>query len=149
MSELLKQSFVEQVESTASLLRLLHHEGLYDEVADIVGKPLLVALEVCQAQYEDMVDGRLGRQRGTDFTLAQLRQELRWTLTAYVTALLSLARPKPADINSAVLAYLQPIVNLRDSLARTGSEAAAVEELEELEPLAPTEQPNQDSAAAE
>lgn len=132
VADIVKASFTDQVESMAAVIGLIEREELRDDLVDVVGTRLVKTIEVCQERYEDMIDDRLGRKRGLSHDLGELRHQLRWQIVAYVNAVQSLVRPKYPETGEAVLGYLQPILTLRESLARNGSEAAAVEDLQDF-----------------
>lgn len=149
ITELVKQPFVEQVESTATLLRLIDEHGLRSELAELVGAPLLDALDRCMAGYADMATVRLRRERALEHDLSQLRHELRSLLAAYAHAVLALAQPTQPHTVTASFAHLRPIAALRETVMRRGSEAAALDELDAMIEREPSDadQDNQSCSA--
>lgn len=137
ITELVKQPFVEQVESTATLLRLIDEHGLRSELAELVGAPLLDTLDRYLADYADVANDRLRRERELAHDLSQLRHELRSLLATYAHAVLALARPTQPHTVTAVFAHLRPIAALHETVMRRGSETAALDELDALIERAP------------
>ena len=132
IAELVRAPFAEQVESMAAILRLIEHEQLRESLEKLVGKRLVRSLEVCQEQYEEMVDARMWRQQGASHNLRTVREQLRLHLVAYVNAVQSLYQPAQPETAELVLELLRPLLSLRESLARTTSEAEVEAELEDF-----------------
>lgn len=136
IAELIKTSFIEQAESTATLMRMIDEQGMREDFEAIAGVPLMRTLDSCQAQYEEMVDARLDRQQGMTLDHRELRQTLRQRLAAYANAVLLLARPGQPETAELVVAHLRPILTLRELFARAGGNEREIEaELEDFEEL--------------
>ncbi|PRP95649.1 hypothetical protein ENSA5_37820 [Enhygromyxa salina] len=135
LSDLVKVTFVEQAESTATILRMIEQEGLRQDFEDIVGAQLMRTLDNCQLRYETMIDDRLNRQRGMGQDHRELRNQLRWRLIAYVNAVQSLYQPAQPETGEQVVAHLQSILTLRESLSRNTNEAELEAELEDFAEL--------------
>lgn len=114
--------FIVQVESMATLLRVLGQDDLRAELVGVVGQGPIKLIEGCQTHYEAMVDDRLHRQSGASENLNDLRSELRWGLVAYVQAVQSLFDPAKPETAEIVLDALRPILVLREELGRVSSE---------------------------
>jgi hypothetical protein len=132
VNEMVKTSMIEQVESTQLVLRNIDKQDLRPRLAAIVGPRLLDTIEACQDQYEAMVDVRLRRERGESVNLRTLRRDLRWALVEYVSAVVAKYRRKQPETATWVLARLQPILTLRQILARSPSEASTEEALDDF-----------------
>jgi hypothetical protein len=111
--------YAEQAETMATILRLIEHEGLLAELEALVGHGLPRLLRVCQQQYEDMISNRLTRQRGTSEDLRAMRQELRWLIVQYNTAVYSLAKYVDPSSFEVVERALRAVVRIRPAQAAT------------------------------
>lgn len=150
--EMVKRPMVEQVESTQLVLRNIEQLGLRGRLEALVGPRLLDTLTACQKHYEAMIDGRLRRHKqGEEVNLRQVRQELRWALSEYANAIVSVYRRKQPETGEWVLAKLRPILTLRQTMARVASPGELDDALEdfvelELEPAQEDEQALSESA---
>ena len=131
--------FLNQVQSMDTLLAVIAKEGLREELISVIGEDPLLVIEACQEQYEDMVNTRLRRKRGTSENLNELRNELRWAIVAYVQAMHLLYDPAKPESAEQVLEALRPILVLREALARAASGGGVEDEL--LEDFVELEQP--------
>jgi hypothetical protein len=105
--------YAEQAETMATILRLIEHEGLLAELEALVGHSLPRLLRVCQRQYEDMVSDRLTREHGTSEDLRTMRQQLRWLIVQYNTAVYGLARYEDPSSFDVVERALRAVVRIR------------------------------------
>jgi hypothetical protein len=105
--------YADQVETMATILRLIEHEGLLAELEALVGHGLPQLLRVCQQQYEDMVSDRLTREQGTSEDFRTMRQKLRWLIVQYNTAVYSLAKYEDPSSFDVVERALRAVVRIR------------------------------------
>lgn len=134
--DMVKRPMVEQVESTQLVLRNIEQLDLRGRLEALVGARLLDTLEACQKHYELMIDQRLRRQHGQNIDLRVVRQELRWAISEYANAIVSVYRRKQPETGEWVLAKLQPILTLRQTVTRVqtpGELEDALEDFVELE----------------
>jgi hypothetical protein len=104
--------YAEQAETMATILRLIEHEGLLAELEALVGDSLPRLLRVCQRQYEHMVSDRLTRAQGTSEDLRTMRQQLRWLIVQYNTAVYGLAKyedPSSFDVVERAVVRIRPV----------------------------------------
>jgi hypothetical protein len=120
--------FAEQAETMGTILRLITHQDLLEDLEQLVGPELPRLLEVCQAQYEDMVSDRLTRERGMSEDLRQLRHQLRWLIGQYNTAVCTLAKYGDPVSTAVVERALRSVLRMRE--ANAGSLSADVDESE-------------------
>lgn len=111
--------YAEQAETMATILRLIEHEGLLAELEALVGRPLPRLLHICQQQYEDMVSDRLTREQGTSDDLRALRQQLRWLIVQYNTAVFGLAKYNDPSSFDVVERALRAVVRIRPAQTAT------------------------------
>ena len=125
-----RSKMLEQSESMAVLLQLLHKEDLRPVLEGVVGEAEVALLYAVQKHYEDLVDSRLRKSRHPN--LNQLRNKLRWAIIAYVNAVHSLAKLDDPSTHELVLDALQPILTLRGLISRSASGEALEEGLEDF-----------------
>ena len=116
----MRSPFHEQAEHTGALVRLIQEDGLEDELAALIGPRLVKALLGLQPIYEQMVLDRLADPKDKLTGLRELRRRLRRRISDYVTQILALVdEDEPASLDF-VVAALEPIVALREQVARRG-----------------------------
>lgn len=148
MVELVRARFIEQVESMSEVLGVIEDQQLEDDLEVLVGPRILPLLQVCQQQYEEMVDGRLSRERGAAINLAILRSDLRVYVQNYASAVHSLYRPSKPETGELVLESLRPILTLRELANQPGASSGEVLE-EQLEGFVELDLPEQPLLDAE
>jgi hypothetical protein len=114
-----------QARSMASLLRLIHEDGLAPAIDELAGREMMVALTACQAQYEAMVRTRMSRTDRRSGHFGVLIAKLRRLLARYVNAVLTLLDEDEPESLELVLAVLRPIEVHRAQLGREASRAGA------------------------
>jgi hypothetical protein len=132
--------YAEQVETMATILRLIEHEGLLAELEALVGPSLPRLVRVCQQQYEDMVSDRLTREQGTSEDLRAMRQKLRWLIVQYNTAVYGLAKYEDPSSFDVVERALRAVVRIRPvQTATVESDEAPLDEDPAFEQPSPDE----------
>lgn len=116
-SAFMRASLTVQVESMATILRLIEHDELEQDLQSIVGASLLEALRVCQAQYEEMVDDRMRRERGFAEDFRELRAQLRWLVDRYKIATETLHDEEAPETLALVEQALRPLLSLSEAMA--------------------------------
>jgi hypothetical protein len=135
--------YAEQAETMATILRLIEHEGLLAELEALVGPSLPRLLRVCQQQYEHMVSDRLTREQGASEDLRTMRQQLRWLIVQYNTAVYGLAKYEDPSSFDVVERALRAVVRIRPVQTTTAETDEA-----ELDEDGAFEEPSPDEASA-
>ncbi len=123
-----QRAYIEQVESTDALLRLIEEDGLAAEIEATLGPELLPILLVCQDQYDDMVGDRMSRTGSGNDDFNHLRKKLRWKIERYCNALETLRDDEEPDSYALVDKALLSLTLLNQRMSR----AAGTNEDEEL-----------------
>jgi hypothetical protein len=111
-------SFAIQAESMAAILRIIDEDQLEAGIVEVVGQPLLLALRICQAQYEELVDDRMRRDVGFDDDFRALRARLRWLLDRYKAAIETLYDEDQPKTWVIIEAALRSLILLSAQMAR-------------------------------
>ena len=125
-----RSAFTAQVESMATLLRIIEEDELGEGIASIAGPQLLPTLKACQAQYEEMVGDRMRRDMGVAANFSQHLARLRWLIDRYKNAVETLYDEDEPETLEVVEQALRPLLMLSALMARSGGSTELDEELE-------------------
>ena len=137
-----KYSFSAQAEAMAALLRIVEQDQLMDTLEQVAGKPMVDALVVCQAQYEEIARTRMRRNVGVDEDFRGIRTRLRWLISRYKAAVETLYDEDTPESETVVENALRALLMLSAHMTRNPSaglddtlDAELVEESPELTEL--------------
>lgn len=123
-----QRTYPEQAVSMATMLRLIDEDELAEEIDELVGPELLVALRATQPAYEAMVDARLSRDRRPKTDLNALRQKLTRAIGRHCNAVLALLDERDPDSLPLVIDALRPVEVFRAQASASGATTADEEE---------------------
>jgi hypothetical protein len=129
--------FAVQAESMAALLRIIDEDKLAGSIVAVAGKSLLMALQICQTQYEELVDDRMRRDVGWDEDFRALRSRLRWLIDRYKAAVETLHDEDQPQTWVTIETALRSLLMLSTHMTRSSHvlDATLDEVLDAADPL--------------
>lgn len=124
----------EQSEYMNTLWEIIEQDGLGDQLGEYIGGDFYDGLKDVQAHYEEMVDQRAARTKGTQINLLTHARNLHRAIQNYSISLLAMVRDQdPANVEMMLLA-LRPIDALREQMERERARGRGEPEPEEPQP---------------